>query len=176
MALVCRWNRYDPYVPGRAASYHTLLKFWDLHPLRRRLRYTRLKFVWRVLHAEPRLARAILLGTFSFESERQRSDWDRMLEDDLALLSLSHGVDRTRADWFSCMREQTCEQWSKTASTVLTFASVLPRPDVVPAALFQCSTCRKEFPSHALLVFENISLDCAVVWTVLFCVSQSLPF
>ena len=152
MMLICRWNRYAPYVPGRTASYHTLLQFWDLHPLRRRLRYTRLKFVWRVLHAEPRLARAILLGVFSFESERRRSDWDRMLEEDLQLLSLSRGVERTRAGWFSYMREHTYEQWSKTASGVLTLTAVLPRPEVIPAARFQCSTCRADFPTHALLV------------------------
>ena len=45
------------------------------------------------------------------------------LDDDLALLSLGHAVNRTRNDWFSHMRRQTYEQWTKTASTALAFTA-----------------------------------------------------
>ena len=99
LLLVCKWNWYPPYFPTRQTSYESLLTYWDFLALRRLLRYTRLKLIWRTLHTKPRLNKATLLWVLSFQETCFRTDWDRILDDDLALLSLSCGVARSRAEW-----------------------------------------------------------------------------
>ena len=80
MELVCRWANYPPeraarqHDPPLTVSYEQYLEFFGFDPFRLRLRCTRLRFVWRILHSDARLARAVLLGSFSFEEERVHTD------------------------------------------------------------------------------------------------------
>ena len=104
MELVCRWANYPPeraarqHDPPLTVSYTQYLKFFGFAPFRLRLRCTRLRFVWRIVHSDARLARAVLLGSFSFEQERVRTHWDALLDADLLTIQ---PVPVSREEWFA---------------------------------------------------------------------------
>ena len=94
MELVYRWANYPPERAARqrdppltVVSYEQYLKFFGFATFRLRLRCTKLRFAWRILRSDARLARAVLLGSFSFEQVRVDTGWDALLDADLALLT-----------------------------------------------------------------------------------------
>ena len=118
MEFVCRWANYPPeraarqHDPPLTVSYEQYLKFFGFAPFRLRLRWTKLHFVWRIIHSDARLARAVLLGSFNFEQERVRTDWGALLDADLGLLTAHYvanaspaiqPVPGSREDWFPAL-------------------------------------------------------------------------
>ena len=87
--------RHDPLL---TVSYEQYLKFFGFAPFRLRLRCTSLRFVWRIVRSDARLARAVLLGSFSFEQERVRTHWDALLDADLLTIQ---PVPVSREEWFA---------------------------------------------------------------------------
>ena len=171
MELVCRWANYPPeraarqHDPPLTVSYTQYLKFFGFAPFRLRLRCTRLRFVWRILHSDARLARAVLLGSFSFEQERVHTDWDALLDADLALLTAHYvansspavrPVPASREEWFEHMAAVSYEAWAQQVAPLLTTSVTVPRPSAEVARDFQCPSCPEGFPSHAELAAHRV--------------------